>query len=81
MEPRSQEYLDQIFKKELNTLNDQEIAFLRARRSYLKRSQLEEYDSILNPQEESEVYVSKKDKNQTSEEEPVKENGESQETK
>jgi len=85
MDPRSQEILKTILEKPFVELTDEDKAFLRARRSYLKKSQLEEYDSILNlPQKEEKVevplaeaplYVSGKDKqNQTSEEsEPVKE--------
>ena len=77
MDPRSQEYLEKILKKELNILTEDDKAFLRARRSYLNKAQLEEYDSILNPKtEETPIYVSKKDRNQTSEAETVKENGE-----
>ena len=49
MDQRSQEYLDAILKKEPETINESEKAFLRARRSYLKKAQLEEYDSVLNP--------------------------------
>ena len=89
MDPRSKEILQEILEKPVAELNEEDKAFLRARRSYLKKSQLEEYDSIINlPQKEEKVevplaeaplYVSGKDKqNQTSEEsEPVKEdNGE-----
>jgi hypothetical protein len=74
MDLRSQEHFDKILKKTPKELNEQEIAFLRARSSYLKKSQLEEYDSVLNPKPE--IYVAKKDrKNQTSEElETVKQN-------
>lgn len=49
MDKRSQEYLDKILTKVPETLNSEERAFLRARRTYLKKAQLEEYDSILNP--------------------------------
>ena len=77
MDPQSKEYLDKILAKDPDTLNEYEIKFLRARRDYLKKSQLDEYDSVINPKvKEAPVYVSKKDKNQTSEEEPVKEKGE-----
>ena len=66
MDPRSQEYFNQIIAKDPETLNEEEIAFLRARQSYLKKIQLEEYNSILNP----------KVKNQTPEKsETVKEDG------
>lgn len=50
MDPKSQEYFDQILAKEIETLNENEVKFLRARRSYLRKTQLEEYDSILNPE-------------------------------
>ena len=59
MDSESEKHLNEILKKSPNTLNKDEIAFLRARRSYLKPSQLEEYASILN---------------QTSAMEPVKKN-------
>lgn len=63
MDPKSREYLDEILKKSLSTLTEDEKSFLRARRSYLKESQLVEYESVLN---------------QTSEKEPVKKNAKPQ---
>ena len=51
MNPGAQTRLDNILKKSPEELNTEEIAFLRARRDYLKTSQVEEYDSILNPKE------------------------------
>jgi len=47
MDKRSQEYLDKILVKGPEALNSEEIAFLRARRSYLKKAQLEEFESVL----------------------------------
>ena len=70
MDPRSQEYFDKILAKSIEELNEDEKGFLRARQSYLKKSQLAEYDDILNPAPS--LYISKK--NQTSQTEPVKEN-------
>ena len=55
MDKRSQEYFDKLTAKSPESLTDEEVAFLRARRSYLKKSQLEEYDSILNPQVENQT--------------------------
>ena len=91
MDATSQKVFDEILKKRISELTVDDKAFLRARRSYLKESQLKEYDEVLNPpeskvkaapaQEETDnppVYVSKKDqKDQTSEQsEPVNnENG------
>lgn len=49
MDQTSQEYFDKIVAKDPDTLSQQEIDFLRARRSYLKKVQLEEYDKVLNP--------------------------------
>lgn len=74
MDPRSQEYFDKILAKPIEELSEDEKVFLRARRSYLKKSQVAEYDSVINPEEEKPpLYISKK--NQTSEKtEPVKEN-------
>lgn len=60
MNPEAQEELNRILKIEPKELNADEIGFLRARRSYLKQSQLDEYASVL------------KIENQTSEEETVK---------
>jgi hypothetical protein len=54
MDPRSQAYFDAIIKKNPEELNEDEIFFLRARRSYLKRSQEEEYESILTINQTSE---------------------------
>jgi len=64
MDPKSQEYLNKILAKDPETLNHNEIVFLRARVSYLKAAQVEEYDSVLNP----------KVKVQTSQKETVKKN-------
>ena len=49
MNPEAQARLNEILAKTPEELNEQEIGFLRARRSYLKKAQLEEYDNILNP--------------------------------
>lgn len=57
MNPEAQEVLNKILAKDPSNLTEDDIKFLRARVSYLKASQLEEYDSVLNP----------KVKNQTSE--------------
>lgn len=66
MDLRSQEYFDSILKKEPEALNQDEKTFLWARRGYLKKSQLEEYEDVIKPKEV-------KPKNQTSEKETVKE--------
>jgi len=47
MNPKSKELLDKVLSKNPDELNKDEVAFLRARRSYLKNSQLEEYSSVL----------------------------------
>lgn len=60
MNPEAQELLDSILKKNPEDLNEEEQAFVRARSSYLKKSQLEEFKDILHP------------KHQTSEKETVK---------
>ena len=76
MDPNSKKLLNKILEKEIIALNSEDIEFLRARRSYIKKSQFAEYDAIINPKEpEKEVpplYVAKKDL--TSETELVKEN-------
>ena len=73
MNPDFQEVLNKILAKTPEELNEQERAFLKARSSYLKKAQLEEYDSILNPKVE--VYVAKKDREtKPAKEQTVKEN-------
>ena len=47
MNPTAQAYLDQVLLKSPENLSKDEIAFLRARKSYLKTSQIEEYSSVL----------------------------------
>lgn len=47
MNPEAQAVLDDILKKTPEELSPEEIAFLRARRSYLKKSQLDEYSDVL----------------------------------
>ena len=75
MDPKSRELLDKILEKEITTLTVEDIEFLRARRSYIKKSQFAEYDAIINPKEDKKeeppLYVAKKD--QTSQVETVKE--------
>ncbi len=70
MDQKSQEYLSEILTKNPEELSQAEIVFLRARRSYLKNTQLDEYKSVLT------------DKNQTSEEksEPVKQHAKNSKT-
>jgi hypothetical protein len=70
MDSKSREYLDKLLTRRPEDLNDYEKGFLKARRSYLTKAQLEEYDSVINPV--APLYVSKKD--QTSETETVKQN-------
>lgn len=48
MDPKSEEHLEKILKKGPQELTDNEISFLKARRSYLKPIQLDEYESVLN---------------------------------
>ena len=55
MNPEAQALLDEILKKEPENLNGDEIKFLRARSSYLKKSQLEEYHSVLNQTSQQET--------------------------
>ena len=53
MDERSQAYLNQILSKDPETLTEEEIGFLRARRTYLKAIQLEEYASVLSENQTS----------------------------
>ncbi len=47
MNPEAQAVLDEILKIDPNSLTEDQIAFLRARRDYLKSSQVEEYRTVL----------------------------------
>jgi hypothetical protein len=47
MDKVSQQYFDNIIKKNIGSLTEPEKVFLRARRGYLKPHQLEEYKDIL----------------------------------
>lgn len=61
MNEEAQEILNKILAKNPDELNEVEKDFLRARRDYLKQSQLDEYAKVLNIKED-----------QTSEKETVK---------
>lgn len=52
MNPEAQKLLDEILKKNPRDLTEEECVFLRARRGYLKDTQLEEYKLIINPNPE-----------------------------
>lgn len=47
MDSKSEAYLEEILKKPMRELTENEKSFLRARRGYLKESQREEYKRIL----------------------------------
>ncbi len=47
MNPEALELFNRILKKDLNSLTQFEIAFLRARRSYLKPYDLDKFASVL----------------------------------
>ena len=64
MDERSKERFDEIVEKTPEELSKEDIGFLRARRSYLKKAQVEEFKSILNAEVE----------NLSSEKETVKKN-------
>ena len=49
MDDKSKEILDEILKKAPDTLTPDEVKFLRARRDYLRKIDLEEFDSVINP--------------------------------
>ena len=65
MDERSQQEFDRIVEKNINDLNQEEIGFLRARRSYLKKAQLEEYKSILEPRSQTSINETAKSKHAT----------------
>lgn len=60
MNPEAQAVLDGILRKSPDELSPEDIAFLRARVSYLKKSQLEDYDSVLKSKP-SETKTAKQD--------------------
>ncbi len=47
MNPEAVEYLNKVLAKNPSELTTDEILFLRARRTYLKPSQIEEYKEVL----------------------------------
>lgn len=60
MNPEAKEYLEKILNKTPESLNEHEIRFLKARSGYLKKAQLEEFESVLKvklpePEKEPEV--------------------------
>ena len=61
MNKEAKEYLDKILTIDPKNLTDEQIAFLRARRSYLKTAQLEEYASILETKPPKTETVKKQD--------------------
>ncbi|MEK7180327.1 MAG: hypothetical protein AAB706_02530 [Patescibacteria group bacterium] len=65
----AQEYLNKILTKNPSELTEDEKGFLKARSSYLKDSQLKEYESVLNPENQTSV-----------ETEPVKSHGKARKT-
>lgn len=65
MDDRSKERLEQLLEKSPESLTEEEIRFIRARRLYLKKYQLEEYGELLN---------------QTSKKETVKKHGKTRKT-
>ncbi len=62
MNPEAQAYLDEILKIEPENLTEEQKRFLRARSSYLKRIQLEEYASVLETKPLETETVKKHDK-------------------
>lgn len=54
MNPEAQEQLDKILAKDADELTRDERDFLRARQSYLKKTQVEEYKSVLGAKEAAE---------------------------
>lgn len=63
MDNASQERLNQILTKNPNDLTEDEKGFLRARKTYLKAVQVEEYESVLNENQTSEKSETVKTKN------------------
>lgn len=52
MNPEARKKLDEILQKDQAILTKDEIGFIRARRSYLKRAELVEYQDILEDKKE-----------------------------
>jgi|TARA_Y100000310_G_scaffold33937_1_gene32078 hypothetical protein len=53
MDERSKKRFDEIVEKTPEELSEKDIGFLRARRSYLKKAQVEEFKSILDAKVEN----------------------------
>lgn len=51
MNPEAEKILKGIVLKEVEALTEEEILFLRSRRSYLTASEQERYSSVLEPKE------------------------------
>jgi len=47
MDQRSKEMLKGILEKDIQALDEKDVAFLRARRSYLTASEVEKYAAVL----------------------------------
>ena len=62
MNPEAVDYLKQILTKNPRDLTPDEGAFLRARSSYLKDSELKEYESVLNQTSKKETVKKKNGK-------------------
>jgi len=49
MDERTQKMFDRISKKDLNSLNEPDKVFLKARRSYLSIEQKKKFETIIKP--------------------------------
>lgn len=61
MNPEAQARLNEILKKDPSVLTEEEVAFLKARRGYLKQAQREEFKSVLEPNLPKKVETVKQD--------------------
>ena len=60
MDPKSKEVLEQIISKEVDALQETEIAFLNTRASYLSDEMKEKFSSVLAGEETSAKKKTKK---------------------
>lgn len=64
--PQDREYLENILDMDLSNLEDEHIAVIRARRSYLTKEELEKFAAVLEEKKE------KKEEKEEKEEKPKK---------
>lgn len=52
LDTKTQEFFNKVLNKDVNTLNEDDCAFLKARQDYLTEEELEKYSFIFEEKEE-----------------------------